>query len=94
MTYILEVYQAGSDKNLWARIESDQAFLSIHRGDFVSPGAWEGSEAPLKTLRVVAVEHLVRRSKKDEEIRHLLMVYTEDVDTTDGSYLFDEGVGR
>jgi hypothetical protein len=76
--YILEIYEPNSVHDLWVVFESLTPFLAISKGDLMNPSIWPGSQAPMKILRVVEVEHIIWEN--ENEIKHKLMVYTEEVD--------------
>lgn len=87
LTYIIEVYGPSSIDTPWFVLKSETPFMSIHAGDLFNPGASPGSEGPMKTLRVVAVEHVVvgveDANGMTDAKRHKLLVFTEHVQRID-----------
>jgi hypothetical protein len=81
MNYTLEIYQPGSVRDLWVSFASEAPFGAIGTGDIINPGTWEGSQSPMRVLRVVAVEHLVWGHQGDP--RHKVMVFSEEVEGTE-----------
>src|SRR5205823_1703142 len=77
-SYQLEVYVPASTDTVFAHFESSLPFLPIHPGDIVNPGIWEDSQSPMRVLRVLNVEHIIWKSRNGE-IKHKLMVYTDEV---------------
>jgi hypothetical protein len=78
--YILEVYEPGSADTVWNVFHSASPFMTISAGDILNPGLWEGSNSPMKVLRVVSVEHTVWEI--EGQVKHKVMIYTEDVEGT------------
>jgi hypothetical protein len=76
--YTLEIYEPNSIHDLWVFFKSSTPFLAISKGDLMNPSIWPGSQAPMKILRVVDVEHIIWEN--ENEIKHKLMLYTEEVD--------------
>lgn len=78
--YHLEIYQpneSGSDKSeLLVSFQSKQPFLSINVGDFINQSLLIQNGAPwTERLRVVEIEHVI--TDLNNEVRHQVMVYTE-----------------
>jgi hypothetical protein len=42
--YILEVYEPGSDRNVWVRFETSSPFMNLNVGDIVKPRATKEAE--------------------------------------------------
>ncbi|MDT7809232.1 MAG: hypothetical protein QOJ70_3045 [Acidobacteriota bacterium] len=81
--YVLEIYGSDSTDTAWIILQSDKPFLSIHAGDLINPRAWGETAGTFQDLlRVVSVEHIVWYSKKIEDTRHKLCIFTEAVDDT------------
>jgi hypothetical protein len=59
MEYMLEIYEPGSEKEVWVHFESSSPFMPIAVGDYLNPYAWDPPPSPLRILRVVRVEHLI-----------------------------------
>ncbi len=78
--YGLEVYGPGGTDTPWVSFDSDTPFPAIARGDIVNPGVWEGSQSPMKVLRVVQVEHVVWEAAG--VAKQKLLVFTEEVEGT------------
>ncbi len=57
-TYILEIYEPASTKDVLNSFRSPTPFMGIHTGDRISTAGW-GIEPSRGTLRVTAVEHIV-----------------------------------
>ena len=57
--YHLEIYEPGSCDDVWVYFKTSKPLFSISRGDIINPGMWPHSQAPMKVLRVVAVEHII-----------------------------------
>lgn len=76
--YHLEVYMPGSFKDLWVTFSSPTPFMAISTGDIINPSIWEGSQSPMKVLRVINVEHIIWEI--DGNAKHKICVYSEDVD--------------
>ena len=85
MEYMLEVYAPGSMKDVWVYFESSSPFLPINVGDLINPGIWEGSQSPMKILRVVSVEHIIWEINSD--VKHKLMVFTEEIEGSEDARL-------
>jgi hypothetical protein len=81
MEYHLEIYAPGSARDVWISFEADSPFMAMSAGDIVNPGLWEGSESPMKVLRVVTVEHLVWLAGGTPKQK--VMVFTEEAEGTD-----------
>lgn len=79
---MLEVYQPGSFDDVFQYLESDTPFMAISRGDIVNPGLWDGSQSPMKVLRVVNVEHIIWKNETTGGARHKVLVFTEEVEGT------------
>jgi hypothetical protein len=75
--YVLEVYKPLSVDDVWISFTSQNPFISIHVGDIINPGLWEGSEAPQKILRVLNIEHAIWETR--DHITHKVMIFTEEV---------------
>ena len=82
--YLLEIYEPDNVKDVWVDFEASEPFLSINKGDIINPGVWPDSQSPMKVLKVVNVEHLILESKTDNCIKHKLMVFTTEVEGTEG----------
>ena len=78
--YELEIYEPKSADDCWVTFSSTSPFPSINKGDIVNPSLWSNSQSPMKVLRVINVEHLIWEI--NAQIRHKLMVFTEEVDGT------------
>lgn len=76
--YTYEIYIPGSTDDVWVVFYSDTPFIPLHRGDLLNPGLWEGSQSPMKILRVLNVEHLLWES--DSIVKQKVMIYSEEVD--------------
>lgn len=79
--YHVEVYEPGSADDLWVYFKTTKPLFSIHKGDIINPGMWPNSKAPMKVLRVVAVEHIIWEIE-NSHIAHKLCVFTEEVEGT------------
>ncbi len=96
MKYILEIYQPGSLDTAWVHIRSDHPFMTISAGELLNPGLWEGSQSPMRILRVRNVEHAVwetsrERGHRQNAIGHKIMVYTEEVSGDDPAIRWERG---
>ncbi len=81
--YTLEIYEPGSIDTAWVVLHSNEPFLSIHAGDLINPQAWGDAAGTFQDLlRVVSVEHIVWHSKKIEDAKHKLCIFTEVVPNT------------
>ena len=80
--FTLEIYAPGSTMTTWEVFESDTPFLAINKGDLINPGVWEGSQSPMKILRVVNLEHIIWKSI-NSKAKHKLLVYTEEIEGTE-----------
>ena len=79
--YHLEINKPGSAGDVWVVFQSERPFLSINTGDIINPGSWGNSNAPMKVLKVVSVEHIVWEIE-NSHIAHKLCVFTEEVEDT------------
>jgi hypothetical protein len=79
--YHVEVYEPGSADDVWVCFKTTKPLFSISRGDIVNPGTWPNSKAPMRVLRVVAVEHIIWEIQ-DSHIGDKLCVFTEEVEGT------------
>ena len=74
--YTLAINQAGS-YDLWKSFDSSMPFMSISVGDIINPGLWEGSQSPIKVLRVTKVMHDI--FENGDEVRHVIAIFSEEV---------------
>lgn len=79
--YSIEIYEPESGDNCWVAFSSSSPFMGISVGDIVNPVTWEGSQSPMKVLRVINVEHMIWET--DTKVKHKVMVYTEEVEGTE-----------
>jgi len=78
MEYMLEIYEPGSVEDLWVHFKTSSPFMAINVGDLINPGIWEGSQSPMKILRVVNLEHIIWEI--NSVVKHKLMVFTEEIE--------------
>jgi len=78
--YSLEIYQAGSADDVWVNFSSPTPFMTISAGDILNPGIWDGSQSPMKVLRVVNIEHIIW--EVSGSAKHKICVFTEEVEGT------------
>jgi len=79
--YSIAIYKPGSTENVWKSFSSSSPFVGIVPGVLIHPAFWEGSEAPLKVLRVPNVEHAIWEDPKaGGTLKQKMLVYTEEVD--------------
>jgi len=81
MEYILEIYMPGSARDVWVHFASSKPFMPICKGDILNPGLWEGSQSPMKVVRVINIEHII--IEKEEGFGHKILVFTEEVEGTE-----------
>ena len=65
--------------------DSQQIILALR----LNPGTWPQSKAPMRVLRIVNVEHLVWET--GTQLKHKVMLFTEEVDGTEELRLSKEG---
>ncbi len=82
MNYILEIYEPGSEKDLWVSFSSPTPFMNINVGDFINPGIWPNSQAPMRILRAINVEHAIWEI--GGKIAHKVKVFTEEIENKNG----------
>jgi hypothetical protein len=80
LKYTLLIYLPGSIEDVACRLESDQPFMPIARGDLLNPRTWSNRPDDLADvlLRVVGVEHFLCQVE-DRVSRHSIGVFTEAV---------------
>jgi hypothetical protein len=74
--YTLAVFEPGSSRSRAASYESPTPFVAISVGDAVHPAGWP-KQGPPSYLRATEVHHYLGESAG--QVRHLVMVYTEEV---------------
>jgi hypothetical protein len=85
--YIVEIFQPGSNTDIWVSFSSDAPFQAISTGDYISPAftySQNQKEPDFKAkdgsgLVVSKVEHLIA-SNDGESISHKLSVFTTEAD--------------
>jgi hypothetical protein len=80
--YSLEIYKPNNARDWWVHFSSNTPFLAISKGDIINPATWRDSEAPMKVLKVVSVEHSI--SEADDHYLHKICVFTKEVEGTEG----------
>ncbi len=91
--YSVEIYYPGSSGNVWAYFQSEMPFLSISKGDIINPGMFHDADADTM-LRVTSVEHILW-SVENNESKHKICVYTEDIeDNYDARFGFEFSTSR
>lgn len=80
--YSLEIYEPNSARDVWVCFSSATPFMSIAKGDIVNPGMWPNSQAPMRVLKVVSIEHIIWEIE-NSHITHKICVFTKDVDGTE-----------
>lgn len=81
-SYILEIYEPGSDEEILYRadhsgkFESETPFGTISKGDLIG---WP-TEGPSEVLRVTLVEHWIYQ--RTDVIVHKTGIYTEQIEST------------
>ena len=83
--YILEIYEPNDTDTVWMVFRSSTPFLALAVGDLVNPSTWPDSEAPMKILRILNLEHIIWEI--EGQIKHKICVYTEEVVSTKGLHL-------
>ncbi len=74
--YTLAVFEPGSSRSRAASYESPTPFAAISVGDAVHPAGWP-KQGPPSYLRATEVHHYLGESAG--QVRHLVMVHTEEV---------------
>ena len=78
MEYRLEIYRPHTAEDAWMSFASTAPFMEIAKGDIINPGVWPGSQAPMKGLRAVNIEHDI--FEDNVKIWHRVLVFTEEVE--------------
>ncbi len=73
--YTLEVYEAGSARNVLATFESVAPFAPINVGELVNTAMFRWSYHPQQVLRVVGIEHIIW-SCDEKTLMHKICVFT------------------
>lgn len=96
--YTLDIYPPnGAGKDFFLnRIQSETPFLTIQRGDLISPHQWSkfgrnNFKSEFKdyeydvVLRVIGIEHFIIEESEDNEpiANHRICIYTEAVEDTE-----------
>ena len=85
MEYMLEIYEPGSVENVWVYFKTSSPFGAISIGDLINPNLWEGSQSPMRILRVVNVEHIIW--EVNSTVKHKVMVFTEEIEGSEEARL-------
>jgi hypothetical protein len=78
--HILEIYEPKRTDSVWMVFHSSTPFLSLAAGDLINPGTWPNSQAPMKILRILSLEHIIWQI--EGQVKHKICVYTEEVENT------------
>lgn len=77
--YAIEIHHPNSSV-VWKQFEGSSPFMAVAVGDIINPGAWEGSNAPTRVLKVLGREHFF--SDNGERILHGVKIFVEEVEAT------------
>jgi protein involved in sex pheromone biosynthesis len=75
--YCLEIYAPDNKSDVLTTLYSEQPFLSINVGEFISQRTLPQHTDSLLELRVTTIMHVLMPSK--DGAKHKLMVFTEEV---------------